>query len=290
MLCWTHVSQHKENSAKVTAAPRRASASQTSKISSSTHPSERPPMLDISNKLHALVDEFVSNLSSVHDSLANNVSAQAHVFFASDGAPNSAKTPRPSNRTATEVLNGLKRPSADHVLDSFIGGGTSHMEHAKVNKKEAPSRDGGITSQQYELLSSDHSSGHPHGRVAKLTKKQVGNRRATKVRNSRPRGKSPELDIESPLRSPESSHVMNYSYEGSPNGLAGRSVDVETPFQKIQWPHDIEDLLEDGGTGSESQDNGAECNHHSQKKIGRNKGDEDTSLEDDDESTEDGSG
>ena len=290
MVCWTPVSQHKEVSAKVTALASRTLASETSKISSPNTPLERQPMLDISNKLHALVDEFVSNLSSECNSLANNVSSQAHIFFGQESAPDAAKAPRPSNRTSTEVLNGLKRPSGDHVMDSLTRGGKSHMEHAIANKKDINHMDGGRSSQQDELLSSDHSSDNSHGPLAKLTKKVVGNRRATKVRNSRPRVRSPRADIESPKRSPESSHMMNYSYEGDTKSLDGRSADVETAFQKLQWPQDIEDLLEDRGAETENQGNGAERNKQSEQKNGRPKGVDDTLLEDDDESTEDGSG
>jgi len=75
--CAGHVEHNKENGTKATTFQRRTHASQTSNLCSSNEPRERPPMLDISNKLHALVDEFVSNLSSKCDSLAHNVSAQA---------------------------------------------------------------------------------------------------------------------------------------------------------------------------------------------------------------------
>jgi hypothetical protein len=44
-------------------------------------------MLDISNKLHAMVDEFVSSLSSECDTLANNVSALPHLYVPNDSGP-----------------------------------------------------------------------------------------------------------------------------------------------------------------------------------------------------------
>ena len=40
--------------------------------------SKRLPMNDISNKLHAMVDKFVSNLSSKCDSLATKVTDKIH--------------------------------------------------------------------------------------------------------------------------------------------------------------------------------------------------------------------
>lgn len=80
-------------------------------------------MLDISNNLHALVDEFVSNLSSECDSLAHTVSAQAATYLAHDSAAELPITNRPSNRTTTEVLNGLRRPSELPSADSHHRGG-----------------------------------------------------------------------------------------------------------------------------------------------------------------------
>lgn len=49
-------------------------------------------MLDISNKLHALVDEFVSHLSSECDSLANTVSTEALKYVTHDIAETQNKT------------------------------------------------------------------------------------------------------------------------------------------------------------------------------------------------------
>ena len=156
----TYVEQHKENGSKLAALSRPNLASQTSKTYASNEPSERAPMIDISNKLHALVDKFVSNLSSEYDSLANNISAQAHINFALHSEPESNTAPRPSNRTATEVLNGLKRSSEVHVMENTHRKGKPAMAQAKAPVKEGTKlrRDGGKSSQSYELLSSDHSS------------------------------------------------------------------------------------------------------------------------------------
>lgn len=88
-------------------------------------------MSDISNKLHALVDEFVSNLSSECGSLANNVSAEAHVHVAHDSALVDAQTQRPNNRTTSEVLKGLRRPSPSPNTSSHNKEGKSHVNHAQ---------------------------------------------------------------------------------------------------------------------------------------------------------------
>ena len=286
------MAQHKENVNKGTALSRRSLTLPTSKISSSSDPSSRPPMLDISNKLHALVDEFVSNLSSECDTLANNVSTQAHLYLARDNASETTRTPRPSNRTATEVLNGLKRPTDMHVIDPVLRERKSHLQHASAKSKEAHSRtkDGGRYSQKYELLSSDDSSDECRRPSTKLSRKLLGNQRAAKVRNSRPRSSSTALHTESHVRSPESSHHMDFSYEGDTKSIGGRSLDADTTFQKLRWPQDIEDLLEDAETEKESEDNVAHCNKKSQQKNGRTSGSDDIILEEADESSEEEAG
>lgn len=289
---WMYVEQQKESASKLPTLSCRTLASQTSKSYKSNDHLDRPPMRDIKNKLHALVDEFVSNLSSECDSLANNVSSQVHINLARESAPEAAKVPRPSNRTTTEVLNGLRRPSGVPVTDISHRDGESHMEHAKAPSKarNGRRRDGGKSSQPYELLSSDHSSDDYRPSATKPGRKVWGKQRCTKARNSRSRASSPRRDNESPVRSPESSHVMNYSYEGDTKSVGGRSIDPETNFQKLSWPHDIKDLLDDGGTGKQSPDNVAENTTHSHKKDGEAKYDDDIFSEDCNESTGKGRG
>ena len=97
-------------------------------------------MLDISNKLHALVDEFVSNLTSECDSLANNASTEAHMHVAHDSAIVDGQTHRPSNRTTAEVLNGLRRPSGTPSTSSQHREGTSAVQHVKSNLKAGNNR------------------------------------------------------------------------------------------------------------------------------------------------------
>ena len=89
-------------------------------------------MMEISNKLHAMVDEFVSNMSSECSSLA--------------------KVPRQSNRTTTQVLNGLRRPSTSHSTaplheegKSRSGEGKSRLEPgtSKLQDGNSRNREGG---------------------------------------------------------------------------------------------------------------------------------------------------
>ena len=51
-------------------------------------------MQDISNKLHALVDEFVSTLSSECDSLAHNISSQAHKYVPEESEAEAVTAPQ----------------------------------------------------------------------------------------------------------------------------------------------------------------------------------------------------
>lgn len=122
-----------ENTDRVTSLPRRLHTPQSSNHLSSDGLVGRPPMVDISNKLHALVDEFVSNLSSECNSLAHNVSAEAHMYVAHDSALAGSQTQRTSNRTTSEVLNGLKRPSPDPLTSSCNIEGKSEVQHLNTN-------------------------------------------------------------------------------------------------------------------------------------------------------------
>ena len=102
-------------------------------------------MIEISNKLHAMVDEFVSNMSSECDSLANNISTQAHSYATRDSGPDAVKTSRLSNRTTTEVLNGLRRPFGEHSTDPPHIEGKSRLAHgtSKLQDGNTRNREGG---------------------------------------------------------------------------------------------------------------------------------------------------
>ena len=108
--------------------PGRKLDTHSSKLSSSDSALERRPLIEISNKLHAMVDEFVYNMSSecgtlAHNissevgSLANNISPQGGSYTARESGPEPLATPRLSNRTTTEVLSGLRRPSGSPSTD-----------------------------------------------------------------------------------------------------------------------------------------------------------------------------
>ena len=97
-------------------------------------------MRDISNKLHALVDEFVSNLSSECDSLANNISSQASKHGQHTSGAEAATALRSSNRTTTKVLMGLRRPSDKPLMDKHHREGKSHVDPGKLNSTEGNTR------------------------------------------------------------------------------------------------------------------------------------------------------
>ena len=103
-------------------------------------------MLDISNKLHALVDEFVSTLSSECDSLAHNISGQAQMYVAHDIGATATTTPRQSNRTTSEVLNGLRCPDGINSMDNLLSQVQSPVEHASrdITGGTLRNRDGGM--------------------------------------------------------------------------------------------------------------------------------------------------
>ena len=187
-------------------------------------------MLDISNKLHALVDEFVSDLSSECNSLANTVSTQAIMLLGNDNAPKCATTQRPNNCTTADILNGLKRPLGIHVTDSQAREDKSLMSLAKASLKEGTSRGRDVfwNSETVEVLSSDHSSDDCRLPVVKLPKKLHGNQRSAKVRNHTSPRRSPRKDMVSPSQSPVSSHQLDYSYESDFKSEGAAMLDPET--------------------------------------------------------------
>lgn len=297
-------------------------------------------MLDISNKLHALVDEFVSNLSSECDSLANTVSAEAHKYVAHDNALTQTQTQRPSNRTTSEVLKGLTRPSTIPLTSLHNREGKSHVQPGKPNfqagikgnreedsdlrymkntsaksaalqeldntdpltflevdievqtAKDVPNRGGrtnhkaarGRPNQPVELLSSDSASDEsPRARAKQSVRKPV-TQSATKGRDSTSQRSSRRKETRSPSWSPESSHLMNYSYEEDTAGLGGTSPHGETTFPKLRWPAYLGDGYLDGGSGQKSDDNDVHSKTMNEPKHERLKSDVDISLEEGDES------
>ena len=291
-------------------------------------------MLDISNKLHAMVDEFVSNLTSECASLVHNVPSQVHGNVANDS--------RPGNRTTQEVLKGLRRPSESNVADYPRREGKSHMEHAKSNMLEGDKkyRDNGRSSRQsselrsktaslegvdnnkhsesvpihsnstvtkakvkqgrptkgvkakgkfshtVEILSSDHSSNDCPIAIIKSTKKKVGKQSVKKLEPSPTRGVSTGVGIRSPLISQESSHVMNYSFKEDTQSLDSKNPPPETPFPKLRLPEDVGDVPEDERTWKGVKHNKAETYSKSHTKHEKKICNEETSLEEGDESND----
>ena len=124
-------------------------------------------MLDISNKLHAMVDEFVSNLSSQCGTLVSNASNHALMYAAQDSGPEADVVPRSSNRSPTEVLNGLRRPNGTQIVDYNHNEDKSHVEHGKSNLQEGntSSRDEGISSRTVKDMRNISASLEGTGRL-----------------------------------------------------------------------------------------------------------------------------
>ena len=341
LVCWTCMWQLKENVSHDKTPLARTQATLSSKVSSSDSVLERPPMIEISNKLHAMVDAFVSNMSSECDSLANNISTQAHMYAALDSVSEAARAPRPSNRTTTEVLNGLIRPSGDHSTDPNHREGKSRIENGTLDLQEGKTRnrEGGrfvrrggdkkpksstlertdnhndVTSvepssentlskdeaepgrgahdtasigkfmQTIEILSSDQSSDDSLRTNMKNSRKMVGKQKITKIRKSSSQGRPTELDMRSPSRSPESSHLMDYSYEEDTPSLGGRSPPIESTFMKLRWPKDVETIHE-GGIERNNENNNVHGMNESSKKNGKKASVDDVRLHEGDESNE----
>lgn len=303
-------------------------------------------MLDISNKLHAMVDEFVSNLSSECDSLVNNVSAHQHMYVSNKTASDAAKAPRLSNRTTTEVLAGLKRPSGNHTSEYYPKEGRSQKEHGKSSLQEGNigSRDGGRYScsakdknprsslvergghdndegdlhidcdnilstggvqrgrgkngmsqkgkfmHSVELLSSDHSSDDCLRQNIKSSKKTLGKQSIKNGPNSSARGRSVSTGTQSLSRSPESSHVLAYSYEEDTQSHGARSPCVETTFPKSRRPEHIGHLHEDVRKGKDTRNNATHCNSESHQPNGKKVRNGDISSHECDESNEEEDG
>ena len=256
-------------------------------------------MLDISNKLHAMVDEFVSNLTSQCQSLVHNVPAEGHKNVAHDSRAEETAIARPSNRTTQEVLKELRRPSesvtpslegVDHNPDSRSVPILSNKTVSKAKVKQGRPTKGtaakGKFSHTVEILSSDHSSDDCPIAIIKSKDKKVGKQRVKKLEPSTSQGVSTGVGIRSPSTSPESSHVMNYSFEEDTQSLDTKNPPVETTFTKLRWPEDVGDEPEEEETWKSSEHNKAEPYSESHGKHEKKKCSEETSLDEGDESND----
>jgi hypothetical protein len=288
-------------------------------------------MIDISNKLHAMVDEFVSNLTSECESVVFHVSARGHKKVAEDSGPESPRAARPSDRKTQEVLSGLRRPSESHVPAKTSREPKSHMQHGmssmlEPNKKDTDSGKGasleGVPHKEptrsvgtphnnivtrvaasqsrppqdsasrgkilhtVEILSSDHSSDDSFLAIVKSTKKKVFKPLSKKVEPLTSRVISAGTGKRSPSTSPKSSHVMNYSYEEDTQNLGSKNPPVETPFPKLNLPEDVGDDPEEEDIWNLVDHNEAEPFIESHKEHPNRNLKEETSLEEDDETTD----
>ena len=284
-------------------------------------------MIDISNKLHAMVDEFVSNLTSECESVVFHVSARGHKKVDEDSGPESPTPARPSNRSTQEVLKGLRRPSESHQMTKTSKEGNSHLEHGKSSVVEGKKRDldngrsllqplelrsktatmegverkeerrsvgrppqdttaRGKIPHTVEILSSDHSSDDSFVAVVKSTKKKVFKPLSKKAEPTTSRVISAGAGKRSSSTSPESSHVMNYSYEEDSHSLGSKNPPVDTPYPKLSWPQDVGDEPEEEEILKSVELNEAEPFSEAQKQNERSKLPEETSLEEDNETTD----
>jgi hypothetical protein len=299
-------------------------------------------MIDISNKLHAMVDEFVSNLTSECETVVFHVSARGHKNVAEDSGPESSRASRPSNRTTQEELKGLKRPSESRVSAKTSRKGSTQMPHGNspmvegnqrprengttslhpaslrsksatledapdredmrpistlfnhaVSRAEAkqdrPPQDTAARGKNFhtpEILSSDHSSDDSFLAIVKSTKKKVFKPLSKKTQPSTSPVISAGILKRSSSTSPESSHVMNYSYEEDTQSLGSKNPPVETSFPKLDWPEDVGDEQEEEEIWALGEQNETEPGSESHKKHDRSHSKEETSLEEDEETTD----
>ena len=290
-------------------------------------------MLDISNKLHAMVDKFVSSLSSECGTLANNMSGEAPPYVADVLAPADPSSQRPSNRTTSEVLNGLKRPSITTLTNFHHREGVQNVQQANSNTQAGQSKNredlrtgrymkdmkakgaalqvlekinqskplhtdfedilsrdeenrGGSTTRMaakgrlnhaVEVLSSDSTSSDCPRPRAKHGPRSLGTQLSTKGRASTSHGRSRRKMTRSPSMSPESSHLMDYSYEEDTPSIGGKSPCGDTTF-------DIELTNEDGGPKKTLDNTDVHCDTENQNMHEGKNDDVDVNLEEYDES------
>lgn len=90
------------------------------------------------------------------------------------------------------------------------------------------------------------------------------------------------MHISSPTRSPESSHRLDYSYEGDT-----KSFDLEATLDQLIWPQHTPDPEEESRVGKPRSHSAEHCNKESPLKKSRAKSVDDIILEEGDESNED---
>ena len=136
-----------------------------------------------------------------------------------------------------------------------------------------------------EILSSDPSSDYRPRTKKKYSKKISEKQSRAKIRNSSSWESPIAFERQSPSRSPESSHLMDYSYEEDTNSIGGRSPVAEATFKKLRWPKDAE-IAQQGGIGKKSENSSARTYNELRKKNDRKANDADICLREGDEYSE----
>ena len=150
------------------------------------------------------------------------------------------------------LLEGNERPnsvkSVHTVSDQFL----SKVKHRR-SKNDMGTK--GKFMENVEVLSSDHSSDDSLQRHLQFPPKMLRKQSTTKPRNCRSRGMPTDIDVPSPSRSRESSHLLSYSYEEESNSLDKKAMWLTRTFQN--W-----DCLR---TGEEIKNNEPYCNSDTPK-------------------------
>jgi hypothetical protein len=158
--------------------------------------------------------------------------------------------------------------------------------------KDVPNRGGrtqntkarGRSNQPVELLSSDSASDESPRARAKPSARRPVTPTATKGRDSPSQRGSRRKETRSPSWSPESSHLMDDSYDEDTADLEHTSPHGETTFPKLRWHADVGHGNEDGGYGQPSDQHDVHSKTMNDTKTDRLKSDVDITLEEGDES------
>ena len=141
-----------------------------------------------------------------------------------------------------------------------------------------------------ELLSSDHSSDDGIRQSIKSPKKKLGKQIIKNGGNSNARSHSLGVGTQSPSRSPESSHVLAYSYEEDTNSHGAKSPGIETTLPKLRRSDDVGDVQEVDRKGKSIRENATHLHSESQQPNGRKVRKGDISPHEGDESDEEEDG
>jgi hypothetical protein len=186
----------------------------------------------------------------------------------------------------TATLEGAQHKEDSRSAGTIFNNKVSRGE-AKQGLSPQDTAARGKTFHTVEILSSDHSSDDSFVAIVKSTKKKVFRPLSKKAQPSTSRVISEGKGKRSPSTSPESSHVMNYSYDEDTQSLGSKNPPFETPFPKLSLPEDVADELEEEDIWKLGEENEAEPFSESHQEHGRSNLKEEASLEEDDETDND---